>query len=139
MEYLLRTLAFLQLMLERMTRPLCAVLEWWSDRDGWARVPPVPPEDGALLVLGAVQLAEAIRRRQVRSERAVAAYVARIRAVDPMLNAVVDERFEAALSEARATDQLLDAANAEELERLTRDKPLLGVPVTIKESCSVEG
>ncbi|GLH06874.1 Fatty-acid amide hydrolase 2-A, partial [Gryllus bimaculatus] len=80
----------------------------------------------------------------VTSEAAVQAYVARIRAVNPHLNAVVEERFDAALEEARAVDRELASAPAPadadaHAQRLARDRPLLGVPITVKESCGLKG
>lgn len=62
------------------------------------------------------------------------AYIERVTSVNPMLNAVVQDRFELALQEAKAMDLLLDSANG-----LVEGKPLLGVPMTVKESVAVKG
>lgn len=63
------------------------------------------------------------------------AYVDRVSSVNPILNAVVQDRFEQALEEAKAVDRLLESGNSSAVER----KPLLGVPMTVKESIAVKG
>ncbi|KAK7866673.1 hypothetical protein R5R35_006057 [Gryllus longicercus] len=111
----------------------------------WRRPEPfLPPLDNPLLTLSATRLAQRIRAKEVTSEAAVQAYVARIRAVNPHLNAVVEERFDAALEEARAVDRELASAPTPadadtHAQRLARERPLLGVPITVKESCSLKG
>lgn len=59
--------------------------------------------------------------------------------VNPVINAVVDERFEAALREAREVDQRLDSCTQEEREEIGSAQPLLGVPFTAKESVMMKG
>lgn len=58
--------------------------------------------------------------------------------MNPIINAVVQDRFQQALKEAKNVDDYLTkcALSEEDLEKI---KPLLGVPVTIKESCSLRG
>jgi Asp-tRNA(Asn)/Glu-tRNA(Gln) amidotransferase A subunit family amidase len=82
----------------------------------------------------ASDLARAIRAGEVSSREVVQAHVARLRDVQPRLNAVAAERFEAALAEAEAADNRVAAAD--EHEALP---PLLGVPCTIKESIALAG
>ncbi|KAH9378075.1 hypothetical protein HPB48_022570 [Haemaphysalis longicornis] len=97
----------------------------------------VEPTRDPLLLMPAVALAEAIRHGRITSEAVIQAYQRRVREVDPLVNAVVDERFEAALEDARAADQLVrQTASPEELERT---KPLLGVPFITKNSVMVRG
>lgn len=70
----------------------------------------------------------------------IKAYVERIKQVNPLINAVVEDRFETALQEAKQVD--LDVAAAHQqgtLLELALQKPLLGVPLTVKESCCVKG
>lgn len=55
-----------------------------------------------------------------------------------MLNAIVENRYETALREAREIDEYLKSTRIDEA-RIAREKPLLGVPVTIKESIAVQG
>lgn len=70
------------------------------------------------------------------SEEVVQAYVNRVREVNPLVNAVVEDRFNDALEEARRADKF---AATTQMMVLMRDFPLLGVPFTVKESCSVKG
>lgn len=65
-------------------------------------------------------------------------YINRIKEVNPIVNAVVDERFSQALDDAKKIDEFLQNTKLSELD-LEKSKPLLGVPVTIKESCSLTG
>lgn len=51
---------------------------------------------------------------------------------------MVEDRFLQALEEAKNVDSFL-AQNKFTTEELAVKKPLLGVPVTIKESCAVKG
>ncbi|XP_045133069.1 fatty-acid amide hydrolase 2-like isoform X2 [Portunus trituberculatus] len=73
------------------------------------------------------------------AESIVEAFRRRVEAVNPIINAVVDERFEAALLDARGIDQRLDACTQEEREEIGRAQPLLGVPFTAKENVLVKG
>lgn len=79
-----------------------------------------------------------IRSKQVKCEDVIKAYVDRIQEVNPFVNAVVEERFEAALLEARKIDEEIEKGlrTSEEMEKET---PLLGVPITVKESIAVKG
>jgi fatty acid amide hydrolase len=80
---------------------------------------------------GAAEIARRIAAGQCCSVEVVEAFIARIRAVDGKLNAVVVPLFDQARADAKAAD-----------ERQRRGKPLgplHGVPVTIKESFFVAG
>src|SRR5262245_37026079 len=72
----------------------------------------------------ACDLAQAIRTRRISSREAVMSCLARLAAVNPCINAVVDCLPEEALAAADAADRAV--ATAEPL------RPLHGVPVTIK-------
>lgn len=88
-------------------------------------------ETEALTRLPARELAARIARGEVSAAEVVEAHIARIEQVNPALNAVVVQRYDAARAEARAAD-----------ERRARGEPLgplHGVPVTIKESLDVAG
>ena len=80
---------------------------------------------------GAAQLAEAIESGACTSREAVDVCVARIEAVNPTLNAVVVERFDAARAEADRADAAQRAGEPRGL--------LHGVPMTIKEQFQVDG
>ncbi|MGM0575108.1 MAG: amidase [Myxococcota bacterium] len=85
-----------------------------------------------LLLRSATELAAMIRRREVTSEEVVLAHAEHVRRVNPILNAVVRDRFEAALDEARRADERVAGGD--------RDlPPLHGVPCTIKECFALEG
>lgn len=62
----------------------------------------------------------------------------RINLVNPIINAVAEDRFTDALKEAQEVDAMLAQENVD-LEALKRTKPLLGIPVTIKENLQVKG
>lgn len=68
----------------------------------------------------------------------VKAYINRIKQVNPVINAVVADRFEEALEEAKAIDKMI-ATNDLNIEQLKTQYPLLGLPVTVKESIAVKG
>lgn len=72
------------------------------------------------------------------SEQIVRAYVLRCRDVNPLLNAIVQERYQAAIREAHEVDQAL-LRRGRTKEELERETPLLGVPITVKESVAVKG
>lgn len=99
----------------------------------------LPPIDDPALVQSARTLAMWIRQRKRSAESVMEAFRRRVEAVNPIINAVVDERFEAALREAREVDQRLDACTQEEREEIGRVQPLLGVPFTAKENIWVKG
>src|SRR3954452_6961360 len=78
----------------------------------------------------AAELANALASRQVSSRELTDAAVSRIEALDPKINAVVVRDFE----RARAAAEDADAALARGERR-----PLLGLPMTVKESFNVAG
>ena len=80
-----------------------------------------------------LELARAIRRREVSAREVVEAHIERHTACAPRVNAVVADRFAAARREADRADERLADAGADDLP------PLLGVPFTVKESIAVEG
>lgn len=86
-----------------------------------------------LLTLSGTELAAKIRRGEATSVEVVSAHVRHIGRVNPHLNAVVFDRFAAALEEARAADERLAKEGAADLP------PFHGVPCTIKECFAVKG
>lgn len=90
-----------------------------------------------LLLTSATALARQIRDGKTTSVAVVEAHIARMRQVNPVLNAVVCERVaDARLEAARADEQVVRARKAGTLADLP---PLLGVPCTIKESFHFTG
>jgi fatty acid amide hydrolase 2 len=110
-----------------------------------------------------MQLAARIRSGELTAHRVVAAHIEEVRRVNPALNAVVAERFEAALAEAEAADRQIgewrsrrdrarnphghgdrrSAGQRTDGGSVAADPaappPLLGVPCTIKESFALTG
>ena len=82
----------------------------------------------------AVDLAEAIRSRELSSREVVEAHIELIERRNPELNAIVATRFDEARAEADAADEA-----ARSLRRRRRLGPLHGVPCTIKESFALAG
>lgn len=62
----------------------------------------------------------------------------RIKELNPTLNALVDERFNAAIEEAKEVDEFLKTTDLSE-DELAAQKPFLGVPFTSKESTAAKG
>jgi amidase len=79
----------------------------------------------------AAAMAAAIQSRELSSEELVTACLHRIAAVNPKLNAVVQQRAEGALVDARSADAAL--------RRGQTLGPLHGVPMTIKDSLDTAG
>jgi len=85
--------------------------------------------DSAILDLGA-----RIRSREVSPVEVLEHHIRRIEAVNPLINAVISDRFEAARREAAAAEALvLRNRYPKELP------PLLGIPFTTKDYIAVEG
>jgi fatty acid amide hydrolase len=82
-------------------------------------------------VQGAAAVARAVRAGQMTAREALEACIARIEAVDPLVNAVVLRRFDQARREADQADARLAAGEPA--------GPLHGVPVTIKDQFRVAG
>ncbi|KAG8277895.1 hypothetical protein J6590_033428 [Homalodisca vitripennis] len=108
------------------------ILSWFHGK------PPLPPISNPLLLLSATELSHSIRTRKIGCEEVIKAYIARVKEVNPIINAVVQSRFDQALEEARLIDKSL-LVNDRTEEELARETPLLGVPVTVKESIPVRG
>src|SRR6516165_5198434 len=74
------------------------------------------------------ELVQALQARKISSSELVEHTIARVQALDERLNAIVVRDFERAREAARAADAALARA-----ER----RPLLGIPMTVKESFNV--
>ena len=86
---------------------------------------------GELIYASATALAKAIREKQVSAEEVVNAYLRRIAAVNPKLNAVVQLTAEAARAQAREADAALARGELK--------GPLHGVPFTVKDTIETAG
>jgi amidase len=85
----------------------------------------------ALIYTSATTLARAIREKRVSSEEVVNAYLQRIEAVNPKLNAIIQLTADTARAQARAADAALARGNLK--------GPLHGVPMTIKDLFETAG
>src|SRR4051812_16951884 len=81
--------------------------------------------------LSAAEMAALIRSRKVSAKEAATAGLARLDAVNPKINAVVDHRPEDVLAQAAAVDAAI--GRGEDVG------PLGGVPVTVKVNIDQEG
>ncbi|KAI8318291.1 amidase signature enzyme [Martensiomyces pterosporus] len=88
-----------------------------------------------ILLVSATELSRRIRSRNITAEEVVSRYINRIERVNPLLNGMVADRFDAALEEARAIDRSIAQGDAHVFE----DRPFLGAPITIKECIAVKG
>lgn len=85
-----------------------------------------------LLTLSATELARRIKNREVTSREVVEAHIQQAQRVNPYINAIVRDRFDAALKDA-------DAADAAIKKGSRKLPPLFGVPCSIKENFAFEG
>lgn len=97
----------------------------------------VPKPSDPLVIESATALAKRVREQSITCEALVRACIDRIKQVNPLINAVVDERFEDALVEAKQLDERIGngAISPEEFA----EKPFLGVPFTTKETSACKG
>ncbi|XP_076258336.1 fatty-acid amide hydrolase 2-like isoform X1 [Rhynchophorus ferrugineus] len=96
------------------------------------------PVSEPILRISASELAKMIREKQVTSEEVIRKYVARIKEVNPLLNAVIDERYEDAIQEAIQVDKLISSDEFDKYKTAV-EFPLLGLPLTVKGSFAVKG
>ena len=75
---------------------------------------------------------------QVTSREVVETFIARIKEVNPILNCVVDERFNEALEDACKVDEFIQSG-VKSVEDIEKDTPFLGVPFSTKDCIQVTG
>ncbi|KAF5270725.1 hypothetical protein FQA39_LY01463 [Lamprigera yunnana] len=75
---------------------------------------------------------------QVSSVQILNSCIERIKEINPVLNCVVANRFEEAIKEAQAADDLIRSGAIAEKD-LANSKPFLGVPFTTKDCIAVKG
>ncbi|RWS04826.1 glutamyl-tRNA amidotransferase subunit A-like protein [Dinothrombium tinctorium] len=98
----------------------------------------LPAITDPLLLESAVSLCAKIKKFEITCEDVIRAYIKRIEQVQPVINAVIDTRFNEAIEEAKQFDNVLRNGSSQEKNALL-DKPLLGLPFTCKDSISVKG
>jgi amidase len=86
--------------------------------------------DSEMLFASASETAQRLVEREVSARELTELLLARIDEVNPSLNAIVELRDQEALTEADALDREIAAGSK---------RPLLGVPVTVKEAFNVAG
>jgi len=86
--------------------------------------------DAELVTATAADLAAGLKRKSFSAQELCEASISRIEALDPQINAVVVRDFERARAEARVADNLIARGES---------KPLLGIPMTVKESFDLRG
>lgn len=62
----------------------------------------------------------------------------RIQEIDPLVHGLVDQRFEDALQDAKEVDRLIQST-PENIQHIFKERPLLGVPFTVKDCVAVTG
>lgn len=116
----------------------------------------VCPADNPILLESATSIARKIRRKEIKAEEVVRAFISRIKQVNSILNAVVDERFKEAIEEAKNIDKQIEIGEITDID--FKEKPflgrlkknflfvetnviyyVLGVPFTSKESTAAKG
>ncbi|WP_349410116.1 amidase [Pseudalkalibacillus sp. SCS-8] len=85
----------------------------------------------SILDMDASQIAEQIKTGKLTSEKATATYINHLKAINPSINCLVENRFKLAEKEAKEADRLLK-------EGKTKGR-LFGVPISVKECFNVEG
>lgn len=98
----------------------------------------MPPIKDLTLLESATSLACKIRNKKLTSVNVCKSFIERIKEVNPLLNCVVDERFNEALKEAAEADAIIASGKYTE-EELAEKKPFLGVPITTKDCIMVKG
>ena len=85
----------------------------------------------AIWQLSVLEIARAIRQKEISCEETVVSHFERIEAVNAQINAISTLLHESALDAAREADRLLASQKA--------PPPLLGVPITVKENIDCKG
>lgn len=89
-------------------------------------------DQSSVFQLGAFELAKQIQSRALSSYDVVSSHIQAIQKINPQLNALVQDRFDQALAEAKSCDERIQQGEK-------NLPPLFGVPFTVKEMISVQG
>lgn len=95
----------------------------WKSQRPLQQIPICDP----MLLKSASEIASLIHNRKITAREVCEAFIKRILIVDPLLNAVVDHRFDHALQEADQADIRIEKGSFDPIQQ-----PFLGVPCTIK-------
>lgn len=99
----------------------------------------LPPIDDHNLITPAIKLSQQIKSGHISSEEVVESFITRIKRINPIINAVVDKRFQQALKEAREIDRKLNDVRDGIGDKSILQSPLLGVPMSVKETIAIDG
>lgn len=99
---------------------------------------PLPKCSSELLLTPGHKLAKKIRNKEITSEQLVTAYIDRIKQIQPLVNCVVQDRFDEAIQEAKEVDKIFSLQEIPE-KYSEENSPLLGVPFSCKECIWVKG
>lgn len=88
------------------------------------KIVPLKDVSDPIILESATKLAKKIRKHELTSEQVVKAFIEQIKAVNPIINAVVDTCFEEAIKEAQKIDQEILNGTIQDLD--FQDKPFLG-------------
>ncbi|KAB0800611.1 hypothetical protein PPYR_06351 [Photinus pyralis] len=97
----------------------------------------VPRITNKILLYSARRLLQMISNKEILCEDVIKAYIARINQVNPLLNAVVEDKFDEAIAKAKHFDEIISKSDMDSKELLEK-YPLLGLPLTVKESISMK-
>ena len=121
---------------------------YWASFNSWLieTVTPdkpsfLPPIKDDILLRSASELTKEIKSGSISCSRVIEAYLDRIQDTNHIINAIVDVRRDEALERARQLDEEIRIARSKtEIQgESVLDLPLLGVPVTVKNSIAVKG
>lgn len=99
----------------------------------------IPLIDDHNLVTSASKLSQQIKSGHITSEEVVESFISRVKRINPIINAVVDKRFEQAIKEARDIDRKLADARDGTGDKSILNYPLIGVPISVKETIAIDG
>src|SRR5438046_9513161 len=83
-----------------------------------------------ILALSATRMAQLLRERSISSEELVRAHLEQIERVNPQINAAIEVFADRALRQAAVSDKRVAAGD---------QRPLEGVPFSVKDSIEIEG
>lgn len=99
----------------------------------------LPPIDDHNLITPALKLSQQIKSGHITSEEVVESFITRIKRINPIINAVVDKRFQQALKEAREIDRKLNDARDGNGDISILKLTLVGIPLSVKETIAIDG
>lgn len=91
-----------------------------------------------LCLHSATRLAKMIRNKEVKAVDVMQAYIDRAKEINPIVNAIIAERYNEALKEAQKVDDILDRKEGQGKYSAV-NAPFLGVPFSVKEAFGVKG